>query len=161
MDSNIHFITGSGPLALDYIYQPYVHGAAVMHSDGSPVAPGLPATAGETVVVYGYGFGRPTNAVETGVASQTANPVPLYDRFQFSALLPENSGVSSGTGENLGSYISYVGLTPGAVGVYQMNFKVPPAPGIRPCDGATTSWNFMVTATGRAGSFESFAFCVR
>ena len=159
--SNIHFVTGTGPLALDYVSQAYIHGAMVTHTDGNPVLPGLPAKSGETLVVYGYGFGRSTNNLKTGDAPQVANPVPLYGSVLFSSLLPASAGTTSGNPGSLDSlqYISYVGVTPGAVGVYQMNFVVPPVPAGTPSCGGITDWNFMVTVGSSVGP-QSFAFCV-
>ena len=160
--SNIHFVTGRGPLALDYVSQNSIHGAMVTHADGNPVLPGLPAKPGETLLVYGYGFGRPTNNLKTGDAPQAANPVPLYGSVLFSSLLPASAGTASG---NLGSldsfqYISYVGVTPSAVGVYQINFVVPPIPAGTPsCGNGINDWNFMVTVGSSVGP-QSFAFCV-
>ncbi len=158
--SNIHFVTGAGPLALDYIHFPYIHGAAVVHADGSPVAPGLPARVGETVVVFGYGFGRPSKPVKTGAFAEEANPVPLLGDVKFSSLLSESPGADPGSGRDLFGYIDYVGLSPNSVGLYQLNFRVPPVPAtIQPCIG-TVDWNFVVSATS-AVSTESFAFCVQ
>lgn len=161
VNSNIHFVTGAGPLALDYVSQASIHGAIVMHTDGNPVLPGLPAKPGETLTVYGYGFGRPTDNVKTGEAPQAANLVPLYGSVLFSSLLPASPGTASGNIASLDSlqYISYVGVTPNSVGVYQMNFVVPPVPAGTPSCGGITDWNFMVTVGSSVGP-RSFAFCV-
>ena len=103
VSSNIHFVTGRGPLALDYVSQASIHGAMVTHADGNPVLPGLPAKPGETLAVYGYGFGRPTNSLKTGDAPQAANPVPLYGSVLFSSLLPASAGTTSGNPGSLDS----------------------------------------------------------
>jgi uncharacterized protein (TIGR03437 family) len=157
--SNVHFMTSPNPIAWDVRLGAPRH-ASVFHIDGTAVSPGQPARAGETLIVYGYGFGRPQKAIKTGEAPQEANPVPTHGDLKFLALLPETSGAIDGTGPALGLYVSYVGVTPGAVGVYQINFKVPPVPsGIQRCGGVSaTPWNFMVTYDDASSS--SFAFCV-
>ena len=157
--SNVHFMTSPSPIAWD-VRLDGPRRASVFHIDGTQVSPGKPARAGETLVVYGYGFGRPMKAVKTGEAPQQANPVSGYGELKFLALLPETSGAIDGTGPAIGLYVSYIGVTPGAVGVYQINFTVPPVPsGIQRCGGVTaTPWNFMVTYDD--ASSNSFALCV-
>ena len=81
-----------------------------MHADGSPVAPGSPAKPGEVVVVYGYGFGKPSKPIATGVAATEANPVALFGEVRFD-------------GQPLRENVLYAGITPGTVGVYQLNFR--------------------------------------
>jgi len=156
--SNIHFATGRGALALDYETFPYIHGAAVLHANGSPVAPGLPARVGETVGEYGYGFGMPMQPVETREIATGMNAVPLYGDIRFSTLLPESSGTDPGSG--LDPFITYAGVAPSTVGLYQLNFRVPGVPSsMRTCDG-TVDWNLIVTVNSSA-SLERFAFCVQ
>lgn len=80
------------------------------HADGSIVTPGNPARAGETIVVYGTGFG------------------PL-DRAQRSGEKAEGlSRVVGSVGARVNgreAAVSFAGLTPGFVGLYQANVSLP------------------------------------
>jgi uncharacterized protein (TIGR03437 family) len=159
VESHVHFIMGHHDLALDLI-DGLAKGASVFHADGSPVSISTPARVGETLVVYGYGFGKPERVLRTGEIAREANPVPVRGQLFFSALLPTRSdGPTVGREQPFGDYISYFGVTPNTVGIYQMNFIVPPvSEGIRRCD-ATTPANLSVTFT-EGVSRNNFAFCI-
>jgi len=61
--------------------------------------------------------------------------------------------------DNAQSALRFVGLTPGSVGLYQVNFLVPPVPsGTPPCSGSVRS-NFTVSI-GDARSFDGASICV-
>ena len=84
---------------------------ATQHAaDYSLVTPSNPATAGETIIVYLTGLGGVTPAVADGVPATG----PANARFS----LCSDNYVSAGT-------VQYAGLTPGAVGLYQMNIQLP------------------------------------
>jgi uncharacterized protein (TIGR03437 family) len=84
---------------------------AIQHAtDYSLVTPSNPATAGETIIVYLTGLGGVTPAVADGVPATG----PANARFSFCS----DNYVSAGT-------VQYAGLTPGAVGLYQMNIQLP------------------------------------
>jgi uncharacterized protein (TIGR03437 family) len=76
---------------------------------GIPAAPAIP---GETIVLYGIGFGAVTNA-----------SVPIAGRV-VAELAPLSAPVSVRIGE-LEARVSYAGLVPGSVGLYQLNVEVP------------------------------------
>jgi uncharacterized protein (TIGR03437 family) len=82
------------------------------HLDGSLVSESAPAVPGDYVVFYLAGLGTTDVAVATGAASP-ANPLahPLLP-----AILTLNSDVQP---------YQFVGLTPGLVGLYQIDFLVP------------------------------------
>ena len=83
-------------------------------SNGSILdVPAAPAAPGETVVMYGTGFGpvTPMSAVVAGQVAQGASA--LSNAVQFT--------IGSAKAD-----ISYAGLAPGLVGVYQFNVTVPP-----------------------------------
>lgn len=84
-------------------------------SDGSIVLPSgnansRPAKVGETMVMYGVGFGPVTPAIPAGQIVQKSNQ--LAERFQV-----QFGGVPA--------TVNYAGLAPGAVGLYQFNVVVP------------------------------------
>jgi len=87
-------------------------------SDGSyalptGVIPGVttrPAQAGETVTFYGIGFGPVTPNIPAGQIAQGNNQLLLPAQFLFGTVPAQ---------------VSYQGLSPGAVGLYQFNVTVP------------------------------------
>jgi len=82
----------------------------VTHADGNVVTAQNPARPGETVVIYGTGFGPVDVPQENGVAAQ---------QLARTRRLPEVTIAGS-----KGS-VSFSGLTPGFVGLYQINVKLP------------------------------------
>jgi hypothetical protein len=82
------------------------------HSDGTLVGLTSPAKAGEYLVAYLAGLGGTTVPVTSGAASPTS---PLAQ--------PSNTPVLTIDGAQ--SPFLFAGLTPGLVGLYQINFQVP------------------------------------
>jgi uncharacterized protein (TIGR03437 family) len=80
-------------------------------ADFSLVAPALPAKPGETVIIYLAGLGSAVNQPASGSPA----PAPPTDP-KIPATLTLNGTVVPA---------SFAGLTPGAVGLYQINFVVP------------------------------------
>lgn len=85
---------------------------AVVHADGSPVSSENPAAAGEVLVVYANGLGAVTGLVQSGQASPSNPPARTIQ-------------TPSGTLGGVGAPIEFSGLTPGLVGLYQINVRVP------------------------------------
>ena len=83
----------------------------VTHADGTVVTAQNPARAGETVVIYGTGFGPVDAPQQNGVAAP--------NRLTRTRRLPEVTIARS-----QGS-VSFSGLTPGFVGLYQINAELP------------------------------------
>jgi uncharacterized protein (TIGR03437 family) len=84
---------------------------AIQHAaDYSLVTPSNPAKPGETIVVYVTGLG-PVNA-------EVTDGVPPTGPGVASASICSDNSVTLGT-------IEYAGLTPGAVGLYQVNVQLP------------------------------------
>jgi uncharacterized protein (TIGR03437 family) len=76
------------------------------------VTPANPAAPGEALVIYLAGMGATNPVVASG------NPAPPQ-------LVPANVQPTV-TVDGVGAAIGYAGLTPGGVGLYQINFTVPP-----------------------------------
>jgi len=144
----------------------------VTHADGSLVdiqMGGLlqsqsEAQPGEVLVMYAYGLGPVTPPVQAG----TPSPLPaavateaFYLRYDYSPdaapTLPQMAGAPTGK-----SQLQFVGLTPGQVGLYQINFLVPPPPaGTVACGAAGIQSNLTVGILAAAGgSFDGAAICV-
>jgi len=86
---------------------------AVVHSDGAtPITSTNPASVGETVVIYATGLGPVNGAMVTG---QPASTTALTTTTQ-SATAKMNS---------IASQVVFSGLTPGFIGLYQVNATVP------------------------------------
>jgi uncharacterized protein (TIGR03437 family) len=84
-----------------------------------PVTAGIasrPAKPGDTLIFYGLGFGQTTPAVTAGIAV-TGTPTVSSCLMVF--------GQSVLPGANVYATPSYCGLTPGLVGLYQVNVTVP------------------------------------
>ena len=91
----------------------YADGTVIgQHANGSLINAKAPARSGETAIAYLSGLGAPDSAVSSGAASPT-------DNLARPAVLPTL------TVDGKDAKIEFVGLTPGLVGLYQMNFVVP------------------------------------
>jgi uncharacterized protein (TIGR03437 family) len=80
------------------------------------LVPSRPADPGDTIVFYGVGFGPVTPDVPAGQI--TSGQHPLQANLQvFFASLPGQTGVPA--------EVTYAGMAPGTVGLYQFNVVVP------------------------------------
>jgi uncharacterized protein (TIGR03437 family) len=84
-----------------------------LHANYLPVTAASPAQAGETILIYGTGLGATSPAVATGSASPSS---------------PAATAVVTPTVTIGGqvSVVSFAGLAPTFVGLYQINVQVPP-----------------------------------
>jgi uncharacterized protein (TIGR03437 family) len=133
----------------------------VAHSDGTVVSSQSPARAGETVVIYAWGLGITTPQVRTGEASPSPAPVVtspglpngLVVSFNFAANAPPSPSVSNPA-------FAQAYLTPGFVGLYQINVQLPASlPSLAPC-GASVKSNLTINVGGMS-SFGGAAICVQ
>jgi uncharacterized protein (TIGR03437 family) len=85
-------------------------GATLHSGDYSAVSATQPATAGETVLFFGTGFGAVQSPLATGAAATDSNPVVAQVQVTI--------GGQPAT-------VSYAGLAPSYVGLYQLNVIVP------------------------------------
>jgi uncharacterized protein (TIGR03437 family) len=169
---NIHLLTRCDGIAGGSPSTPPCSGI-VTHADGTLVTADSPAKASEIVVIYGFGFGRTTPPVKTGAPAPLPAPVvaePIVVQFDFHP----NAGPSR-------PYVNplimtpvfpgpvFAGLTPGQVGLYQLNVRIPDTlPAVLPCTrsggvvygltGTVTS-NLTINIAGLA-SFDGAAICV-
>lgn len=153
----------------------------VAHSDGTLVlqdlsAPGqVPLTnteahPGEVITMYAYGLGAVSPAVQEGTTSPVPAAVvtaPVYLQFDYR---PNASPSMPTVGSPMTTTPIFVGLTPGEVGLYQLNFVVPPAPAGTPACGSGTvasltapiliETNLTISVMASGQSFSGAAICV-
>lgn len=143
-------------------------GGVVTHGDGTPVTSDSPAKAGETVVVYALGLGQTTPAMKTGDATTMAAPtlgstvVTIQFDFRPNAT-PSNPYVNSKVAA-MPSPV-FVGMTPGQVGLYQINIKIPESlPAVVPCStslGVASNLTIDIGSSTSGGlSFDGAPICV-
>ena len=103
----------------------------ITHANGTLVSFAAPAKVGEIVVMYALGLGATAPLVPEGQATPTPAP-PTTTQFGLSfdyanplGLLPSSSLASAPA---LHPSVSFAGLTPGEVGLYQINFTVQAPP---------------------------------
>ena len=93
---------------------------AAQHGDGTAIGPpalffpaaGSPAQPGETVVLYGSGFGQTDPPVTVGEFATVVSPLPIANAFSASI-------------NSVKAAVAYAGLSPGSVALYQFNVTVP------------------------------------
>lgn len=140
----------------------------VTHGDGSLVTPLSPAAVGEALTAWVFGLGQTTPAATTG---KTADAAPTAETFNLGFdyeinALPTKPVPSSP--DRVMLHPLYAGLSPGYVGLYQVNFIVPAQPpnGTPRCSlvGITLAAdvvqsNFTVSIAGQ-NSFDGAGICV-
>jgi uncharacterized protein (TIGR03437 family) len=145
----------------------------VTHADGTLVlqdarGPGqVPLTntealPGEVITMYAYGLGVVSPAVQAGSASPNpAATVTAAVNLQFdyrpnaSPSTPTLNSSTTSTAQPI-----FAGLTPGEVGLYQINFTVPTPPPGTPVCGAPVESNLTISVVASGQSFSGAAICV-
>ncbi|MFB3826426.1 MAG: hypothetical protein ACE15B_06635 [Bryobacteraceae bacterium] len=93
--------------------------AAIFHPDGSPVTPDHPAHRDEKLVIYATGLGPTKGGRVTAGAPAPSNPLAVTEKVQ---VFFGNPGYREAE-----QIVEWSGLTPGYVGLYQINIRVPGA----------------------------------
>ena len=143
----------------------------VTHADGSLVTESKPAKAGEMLVAYSFGLGLTNPPVRSGEASPSppAQVANLLLGFEFRENAPPRHPIPPGPiNLNLLQQLPrpvFAGLTPGYVGLYQINFRVPdeiPA-GLLACGFGSVIpvWSNLTVSFARGQSFDGAAICVQ
>ncbi len=95
---------------MQYVWAQLSDGSIVLPSGASSNVPSRPANVGETMVMYGVGFGPVTPAIPAGQIVQQSNQLAEAFHMEF---------------DGVPATINYAGLAPGSVGLYQFNVVVP------------------------------------
>jgi uncharacterized protein (TIGR03437 family) len=140
----------------------------ITHADGRVVSNILPAKSGEELVAYATGLGQTNPQLTVGrPASQASPTVTTFGidfNYRVNALATEPGAVGAPATSPL-----FTGATKGYVGLYQINFIVPPPPaGLQPCvDNATALIAFgnyvrsnLTVSIGSTFSFDGGGICV-
>ena len=148
----------------------------VAHADGSLVSLDAPAKPGEEIVIYAFGLGLTNPTPKTGSASPSPAATlnsPLYLQFDFRPnATPSQPWLSAPlTALHAIPTPLFVGLTPGQVGLYQINVRLPDSfPDVPPCQRNTAGnmgrfvnvvqSNLTINIGGEA-SFDGAPICVQ
>jgi hypothetical protein len=144
----------------------------VTHGNGDLITADGPVQVGEEVVIWAFGLRQTNPMPKTGEASPTpAAPLSSFLYFQFDFRI--NAGPSR-------PYINpliltpiqapiFAGLTPGQVGLYQVNVRVPnPRTAIPKCTTGAQSLSLhnavqsnLTIDLGAAASFDRAAICLQ
>jgi uncharacterized protein (TIGR03437 family) len=142
----------------------------VTHADGTLVTASKPAVPGEELTAWTTGLGATNPPATTGLASSkplpTAQTLGIDYNYTVNALAtkPRPAFIPAPTLAPV-----YSGLAPGFLGLYQINFVVPPGPvnGISPCASPGTSLagtnavqSNLTVSFGGAYSFDGAGICV-
>ena len=141
-------------------------GRVAFHNDGELVSPDNPARRGETLVLYAYGMGPTNPAPASGTPSPTGAEVIESVRRQVAVRFapfrnadPSTPRYPDDEPEGIEGAIAFVGLTPGYVGLYQINVPVPPSLEIPIACGGDTISNVLAKVSTSRG-VESLPLCV-
>lgn len=164
----IHVLT-SFDTVLGNFGHPISGGGIVTHADGTLVDASKPAGPGEELVMYVVGLGSVSSPVKTGEASPSP-PVAISGMPVLTFNFQPNAQPTPATVAPFSPVAPiFTGLTPGFVGLYQINFVVPrPSSPVTPCADprglgpdlfAYVNTNVTVTVVG-ATSFDGVGICV-
>jgi len=137
----------------------------VTHADGSLVTAAKPAKAGEQLVAYAVGLGYADPFPVTGAPSPSPAP-RARTQFLINYAFSPNAAPSRGLIPIFPSSVvtqfpapTFAGLSPGSVGLYQLNFVLPAVPaGTLPCGDVVYS-NLTVSFVG-SFSLDGAPICV-
>ena len=160
--------------------------AVATHADGSIVSADSPAKPGEVVVIYAFGLGKTSPPVKTGEATPTPAPILSRDLGGINPYpvlaIQLDFRLNAGPSRPFVTPLimvpappgpAFMGLTPGQVGLYQINVKLPDSfPPVLPCTGSmavgvgtgiATSFvqSNLTIDIGGASSFDGAAICVQ
>ncbi len=145
----------------------------VTHADGKPVSATNPAKGGEELVAYAVGLGQTNPPLTAGESASTAAPTVTLFAIDFNyrrnALPTQPAGPSFFFTPDMYPTPVFTGATAGFVGLYQINFIVPPVPnGLPTCVDTTGIVPFtnvvqsnLTVSVGSAFSFDGAGICVQ
>jgi uncharacterized protein (TIGR03437 family) len=141
----------------------------VLHANGQQVSWQYPASGGEELVAYATGLGQTNPPLTTGVPAAQSSPALSTFNLDFN-YRPNALATQPATLYPPANPPLYAGSTQGFIGLYQINFVVPPPPaGLEPC----SSLNFiadgpvgglvlsnLTASVGSLVSFDGAGICI-
>ncbi len=169
LSDQIHIITNCDAFMVNVAYAPpnatgLPCPQIIAHADGSLVSATNPAKAGEEIVAYTVGLGQTNPPSVTGqIVTKSA---PTLTTFTLDYNYHPNALASRPLPN--GPTPIFAGTTPGYVGLYQVNFVVPPVPaGTPPCvdtrslpAGSNVVQSNLTVSVGGQFSFDGARICV-
>jgi uncharacterized protein (TIGR03437 family) len=136
----------------------------VTHAHGTMVSASKPAQSGEELVAYATGLGETNPPLTTGKPAPAAYPAQTTFSIDFNYRPNALATKPAGSAVPL-----FTGATAGFIGLYQINFTVPPAPaGLPPCvdastlpPGANVVQSNLTVSVGSDFSFDGAGICVQ
>jgi uncharacterized protein (TIGR03437 family) len=173
----VHFLTQCDVLVANSASS-YANGGLpcppmVTHADGSMVSATKPAKSGEELVAYATGLGETNPPLTTGTPAPAAYPTQTTFSIDFNyrpnALATKPAPSSAESKAPLWVPPQFIGVTAGFIGLYQINFTVPPAPaGLAPCVDPSTAGPYanvvqsnLTVSIGSDFSFDGAGICVQ
>jgi len=138
----------------------------VTHADGTLVSAQSPAKPGEFVVIYAWGLGPTIPSVATGYVTPAPAPIPALGGFPLQGVpvwfdFSPDAGASSLHG-SLSPWSAEAFLTPGQVGLYQVNVQLPAVfPDVRPCPLDSGFVSNLTISLLLGASYDAAAICVQ
>ncbi len=167
----VHFLTSCDVVVAGPNTTPPIGGLpctpVITHANGKTVTAILPAVAGEELVAYATGLGQTNPSLTTGQPAADSSPaITTFDidfNYRANALATKPGTVGAKTASPI-----FTGATKGFVGLYQINFIVPPPPaGIQPCvdfalvpNGGFAVQSNLTVSVGSDFSFDGAGICV-
>lgn len=151
---NIHILTCAGPAP------------CITHADGSLISSGSAPVAGEILTIYLVGLGAPSILPTSGQVTPT--PAPTVSGVFVDLVFGANVGrgtaaLNPPAGQS--ALVTFSGLTPGQIGLYQINFQLPATfPAIPPCGvngNVSVTSNLAINVGTVYYSYDGAAICVQ
>jgi uncharacterized protein (TIGR03437 family) len=146
----------------------------VTHADGTVITMNRPAQPGEDIVIWAFGLGGATPTPKSGQASPAPAPTVssrLYLQFDFRSNAMPSPPYVDRTAAIATPAPTFAGLTPGQVGLYQINVRIPSSiPPVESCGNSCSHVACSVYSTvqsnltidiGANTSFDGAAICIQ
>ncbi len=172
LPDQVHFLTSCDTILTGASSPPPTNGGlpctpVVTHADGRPISNILPAHAGEELVAYATGLGQTTTALTEGQPAAASSPTSTTFAIDFNYRANALATQPAAVGAPIESPL-FTGSTKGYVGLYQINFTVPPPPdGLTPCVNnasmppyAKAVRSNLTISVGSDFSFDGAGICV-
>ncbi len=159
--NNIHILNRCDLMAFQNISEPpRPCFPLVFRANGSLLTPSNPARAGEVVTVFAVGLGPTSPAVPSGTPSPIS---PARAETVGLVFLNFQPGAAPGSTGGIPAEPLFAGLTPGLVGLYQLNVKLPDQipPDARPCGPGSGEAKIMTLTIFGAQNFDGAQICVQ